>query len=289
MTLKIIRVPLIAVFLMATLFSCGGKREADRKTEHDVRGKVLATVNGVPITEEDVKLGLKRAAHGEAVAPEANENVLRNLVRNELVYQQSVELGLENDPEYGRKLQEAESQLRAFQRQEMVAVYKEYVKNKAEVTDAEAREYFEKNRKKIQTKLHVWQIYSRGDEARIAQDRKELNAGKSFEKVASKRFPDLPKGMNAPWDIGYLHWFQIPPAWQGVLERLAPGGTSEIIKGPNERFWVIRLVDKAVDPKITFATEREKIVDVLRKRKADELQESMLNRMREKSRIVFPK
>jgi hypothetical protein len=33
---------------------------------------------------------------------------------------------------------------------------------------------------------------------------------------------------------------------------------SDIIKGPNERFWAIKLVDKMVDPKITLATEKEK-------------------------------
>ena len=59
-TLKKIIVPLIAVFLMASLFSCTEKKEANRKTENDVQGKILATVNGVPITEDDVKLKLEK-------------------------------------------------------------------------------------------------------------------------------------------------------------------------------------------------------------------------------------
>jgi hypothetical protein len=72
----------------------------------------------------------------------------------------------------------------------------------------------------------------------MAGDHKDLEIGKPFERVASRRFP---------------------------------------------------LVDKAVDPKVTFATEREKIVDMLRKRKTDELHEATLGRMREKSKIVFSK
>ena len=98
--LKKIIVPLVVVFLMASLLSCAGKKEADRKTDADVQGKVLATVNGVPITEYDVNLNLKRVVHGEVVTPEATQNVLQALVRNELVYQQSLELGLDNNPEY---------------------------------------------------------------------------------------------------------------------------------------------------------------------------------------------
>ena len=287
-TLKKIIAPLIAVFLLASLFSCTGKKEANPKTENDVPGKILATVNGVPITEYDVNLNLKRAAHGEKVSPEATQNILKNLVSNELVYQQSLELGLDNNLEYRRKLYEADAQLRDYKRKEISSLYREYIKNKAVVTDSEAKEYFEKNSKKIQTKVHLGQIYYKGDEARIAEDYKDLKSGKSFEKVASRRFPNLPKGMKDPWDLGYLHWSQIPAVWQDSVDRLKPGQVTDIIKGPNERFWVIKLIDRTVDPNITFASEKENIVEILRRRKTDELSETMLGQMRAKSRITFP-
>ena len=80
----------------------------------------------------------------------------------------------------------------------MATLHREYIKSKAVVTDSEAKEYFEKNSKRIQTKLHLWQIYYRGDEARIADDYKDLKSGKSFEKVASRRFPELAKGNESP-------------------------------------------------------------------------------------------
>lgn len=287
--MKKIRVPLIAVFLIASLLSCTGKKEANQKTDSDVPGKILATVNGVPITEYDVNLNLRRVAHGEKVPREATPNILQNLVRNELIYQQSLELGLDNNQEYRRKLSEADAQLRDYKRKEISTLYGEYIRNKSVVTDSEAKEYFEKNSKRIQAKVHLGQIYYKGEETRISEDYKELKSGKSFEKVASKRFPNLPKGMNAPWDLGYLHWSQIPPSWQDSIDRLKPGQVSDIIKGPNERFWVIKLIDRTVDPNITFATEKERIVEILRKQKTDELAETMLGQMRAKSKIVFPK
>jgi len=275
---------------MASLNSCGERQEANRKTDADIQDKVLATVNGVPITEADRRQILKRAAgHGQGVNPEVDKNVLETLVRNELIYQQSLELGLDNNQEYRRKLSDADAQLRDYKRKEISPLYREYIKNKAVVTDSEAKEYFERNSKRIQEKIHLGQIYYRGEEARIAEDYKELKSGKSFEKVASKRFPNLPKGMNAPWDLGYLYWSQIPPYWQDSIDRLKPGQVSDIIKGPNKRFWLIKLVDRTVDPNITFATEKEKIVEVLRKQKADELSETMLSRMRAKSKIIYPK
>ena len=290
---KILKKPsvlLIAVLLMASLNSCGERQEANRKTDADIQDKVLATVNGVPITEADRRQILKRAVgHGQGVNPEVDKNVLETLVRNELIYQQSLELGLDNNQEYRRKLSDADAQLRDYKRKEISPLYREYIKNKAVVTDSEAKEYFERNSKRIQEKIHLGQIYYRGEEARIAEDYKELKSGKSFEKVASKRFQNLPKGMNAPWDLGYLYWSQIPPYWQDSIDRLKPGQVSDIIKGPNERFWLIKLVDRTVDPNITFTTEKEKIVEVLQKQKADELYDTMLGQMRAKSKIVFPK
>ena len=290
---KILKKPsvlLIAFLLMASLISCGERQEANRKTDADIQDKVLATVNGVPITEADRRQILKRAVgHGQGVNPEVDKNVLETLVRNELIYQQSLELGLDNNQEYRRKLSDADAQLRDYKRKEISPLYREYIKNKAVVTDSEAKEYFERNSKRIQEKIHLGQIYYRGEEARIAEDYKELKSGKSFEKVASKRFPNLPKGMNAPWDLGYLQWSQIPPYWQDSIDRLKPGQVSDIIKGPNERFWLIKLVDRTVDPNITFATEKEKIVEVLRKQKADELYDTMLGQMRAKSKIIYPK
>jgi peptidyl-prolyl cis-trans isomerase C len=279
----------IALFLAISLVSCGGKREAKREADPETRVKTVATVNGEPITEQDVRQIARRFDHEGKVHPEKDQAVLETLVRDELIYQQSLELGLDKNPEYQRKLREVEAQVRAFQRQELKALYRDYIRGKADVTDAEAQQYFEKNSKRFQTKYRVWQIFYRGEGSRIAEAEKDLKSGMSFEKVASRRFPKLPKGMKAPWDLGYLHWNQIPPSWQDIVDRLEPGQASDVIKGPNERYWIIRLVDKTVDPNITFATEKAKIVEVLQKQKSDELYDTMLTQMRTKSKIIFTK
>jgi peptidyl-prolyl cis-trans isomerase C len=284
---------IISVLLTVSLFACGEKREANRTTDADLQSKVAATVNGAPITEYDLKLISKRAAGGhggESPNPlEAAQNLLQTLVRNELIYQKSVELGLDKDPEYRRKLSEAEAQLRAFQRQEISALYLRHLRGKAEVTDSEAQAYFEKNAKKFQTKFHVWQLFYRGNDPRIAKDLQDLKSGMPFEKVAAGKFPNLPKDVKSPWDLGELHWSQIPEPWQAVLDRLAPGQVSGVIPGPRDRYWVIKLVKVTVDPQITFATEKGKIVEILGKQKAEAIYNSTLAEMKEKAKIVYPK
>ncbi len=281
---------LVTVVLAVFLLSCGGKREPNQKTGADLPMRVLATVNDVPITEYDVKQSLKRGvAHSGVVGPDAAQNALQTLVRSELIYQKSLELGLDKNQQYRERLTEAEAQLRAVKRQEMTVLFQNYIRSKGEVTDSEAQAYFEKNAARIQTKYHVWQIFYRGNHPQITKDHQDLKNGMPFEKVASRRFPNLPKDIKPPWDIGYLHWTQIPEPWQGVVDRLGIGKVSDIITGPGDRFWVIRVVDKIVDPKITFATEKGNIVEVLTKKKSDDLYEKMLTDMKTNAKIVFPK
>jgi hypothetical protein len=281
---------LITLAVAATLLSCRAKQESNQKTGADVPPKILATVNGVPITEQDLKESLKKGSgHGEGVMPDNNQIALQTLVRNELIYQKSIELGLDKDPQYRMKLSEIEAQVRDFKRKEMAAVYQNHMRSKAEVTDAEAKAYFEKNASKIQTKYHIWQILYRGNNPQIAKDDQDLKNGMPFEQVALRRFPNLPKEIKAPWDLGYLYWNQIPEPWQAVIDKLGTGKASDIIKGPGDRFWVIKVIDKIVDPKVTFATEKEKIVEVLKKQKSDGLNENMLNEMKTKAKIVYTK
>jgi hypothetical protein len=181
-TLKKLTVLLISVFLMAPLFSCTGKKEASQKTDSDVQGKILATVNGVPITEEDVKRGSKRVVHGEKVHPEATGNILETLVRNELVYQQSLELGLEKNPEYRRKVNEAEAQLRTFKRQEMATLHREYIKSKAVVTDSRPGSISTRIRKESIRNFMYGRFITEARRLRIADDYRDLKSGKSFER-----------------------------------------------------------------------------------------------------------
>jgi parvulin-like peptidyl-prolyl isomerase len=111
----------------------------------------------------------------------------------------------------------------------------------------------------------------------------------AFEKVAARRFAGLPKEIKAPWDLGEMSWNQMPTSWQGIVDRLEPGQVTDIIKGENDRFWVIKLAGKRVDSKITFATEKERLAEVLRQQKADALYKTLLDEMKEQAKIVYTK
>lgn len=279
----------IAFIAMASLVSCGERRGPSPKPAASAQVKVLATVNGVPITEHDVNQRSRMAVTGGGPAHEMNENVLQTVVRDELISQKALQLGLDQEQAYRQRVDDLEAQLRAFKRQELTALYRRYVQEHAAVGDAEAQAYFEKNASFIQTRFHVLQIFYKGKYTEILEDHEDLKGGMPFEEVAARRFPALPASIKAPWDLGELRWHQLPPSWRGIVDRLEPGQISDVIKGENDRFWVVKLVSKTTDPGITLSTEKERIVEALRQQKATELYDSMLAEMKAKASIAYSK
>jgi peptidyl-prolyl cis-trans isomerase C len=251
--------------------------------------RVVATVNGAQITEADLDQRARRSPTPGAPGHEVSGNVLQTVVREELIAQRAVQLGLDREPGYREQLEQMEAQLRAFKRQQLAVLYRAWVQNHATPTEADARAWFDANADLVRTRLHVLQITRRGEPAELQRDLEDLRAGTPFEKVAARRFPDLPASVKAPWDLGEMAWNQIPPAWRGVVDRLEPGQVSDVIQGEGGRSWIVKLQGKRVDPTITFETEKDRIVDALRQQKATELYEASLAEARAKARIVYAK
>lgn len=272
---------------VAVVASCG-EREAAGTRARAGKAKVLATVNGTPITEKDLDHRARRAAGG-APGHDPSGNVLQTLVREELIAQRAVQLGLHEEPGFREKLEELEAQVRAFERQELAALYRVYVRNQAVPTEAEARAWFEKNATFVRTRFHVLQILRKGEQAEIARDREDVRGGTPFEQVAARRFQGLPEGPRPPWDLGEMSWHQVPRPWRGILDRLEPGQVSDVIAGEGGRFWVIKLAGRRVDPAVSFEGEKERIVEDLRQQRTAELYDAWLAELKAKAEIVYAK
>jgi parvulin-like peptidyl-prolyl isomerase len=244
-------------------------------------------VNGVPLTEADLEQRTRRTPTAGAPGHEFSANVLQTLVREELVAQRAVQLGLDREPGYRAQLEQMEAQVRAFKRQQLAVLYRTWVQGRAAPTDADARAWFDRNADLVRTRFHVLQIMRRGELAELQRDREDLRAGTPFEQVAARRYPDLPASAKAPWDLGEMAWNQLPVAWRGVVDRLEPGQVSEVIHGEAGRSWIVKLASKRVDPAITFETEKDRIVDALRQEKVTELYDASLAEARAKAKIVL--
>jgi hypothetical protein len=282
----------MTTLLFSAVFSAAGLLmvSCDRDQPSPVLGEgVLATVNDVPVTEADIRFASARTgAHGTEGAPTEKKEVLEDIIQQELAYQRAVELGLDRESAYQEQLAKIEAQVSAFKRSKLsAAFFQQEVAKRAAVSDEEARDYFERNAVQLRTEMHVWQILRR-DSNSIEQALHDLVGGIPFQEVAGKGFPELPNLDRKPWDLGYLKWSQIPEAWRKVIQGLKIAETSDIIRGPNNRFWIIRLVDMRENPAIVFGDAEPEIMKILRNEKQQKLQQEIQHELREPARIIYP-
>ena len=250
---------------------------------------VLSTINGTPIGRDDViyQATIVEGRKQPALTQGHLKNVLERIIRDELIYQRAMALGLDADPGYQSALSLAMVQINAYKRRKLAEVFfRREVTDKAIVSDAEAKAYFDKNVRRIRAELHLEQILVR-KEAEIKTILKELDQGASFESVARKQFPSLPKLPREPWDLGYLTWKQIPESWRNVVYDLKPGEHSSIIRGPNRRFWIVNLVERRENSNLSFADVEKHIKNLLKDAKVEQLRAKTLQELRDKARIEY--
>ncbi len=251
-------------------------------------GGVVARVNGVPITELDLKLRLETDSHEAVPSAERRESVLQSLILREIMAQKAREAGLEKEPRYQDGHQVMAAKVAAFERQELSELLlAREIARRGEPTDESARAYFAKHEKRIRTRLHVLQILRRS-EAAIVEARSQIERGKSFEEVAASLFPGLPEGKK-PWDLGYLSFSKIPGPWREQVYDMKPGEMSGILRGPNDRFWLVKLVDVKEDPDVTFESAREAILSEMQLDKSQRAREELEKELLSGARIEIVK
>lgn len=249
---------------------------------------ILATVNGVPISERDVRYRSATGRHKTQMTPQGRRNVLETVIREELFRQRAVELGLDGDPRYQQGLRELEARVNAFARAELSRLFiQRETKKSAVVSEEDARKYFVENESRIKTELHLWQILKKGRKHAVEQALQEIRNGTPFEQVAAAQFPALPKAAGSPWDLGYLRWQQVPAAWRDVVYDLKEGEMSEVIRGAGERFWIVKLIDRRENPQVTFESVRPTIIEVLRSEAAATVRERAEGELRNRAKIVY--
>ena len=252
-------------------------------------GNVLATVNGKPITTADVQFALMGAgSHQGQEIPSDSKAVLDNIILQELIYQKAKQLGIDADPAYQEELRRIETEVIAFKRKKLTEVFLRKNTQNIQISDAQARAYFTANAAQFRTVYSLSQILRRNEDL-IKEDLKELKQGAPFEKVAAKQYPNLPSGVNAPWALGDMRFKQLPAAWKSVVSSLKKGQHSDIIRGPNNRFWIIRLNDKREDKTVTFESAKPMVVEMMREEKAQQSREAIIKDLRNKAKIVYSK
>ncbi len=127
----------------------------------------------------------------------------------------------------------------------------------AAVTDAEAAVWFADNRQRIDTEVRI-------------------------------RFQLSRSGVARDWEVtGWLRWNQVPAPLREVVYGLVPGQISAPVPGPNQRSWVVQVIERRDVVGRTFEGERQLIVDLLGAERRAEILARAEQELRSQASIVL--
>ena len=268
--------------LVALLYGCTGKKEVAGKPE--LASKIIAKVNGTPISEEDLSIRLP-GAHGERRASGNQQKALDDVIIEELLYQQGLKIGLDKDPGYRLQIAKLEHQLAVAKRAEMTRrVYNTQVAANVEITHADAKNYYDKNVNQITAELHLGVIsFNNEDQAKEALEK--IRGGATFESVARSVMGSQMSAGREPWDLGFLSWNQIPVDFVDAVYGLKPGEVSNIVSSQRTGYQIFKVFGARKNPKADFASLSGLIMNRLRDEKVIEAYKQYVEKLKKEAKI----
>lgn len=236
--------------------------------------QVVATVNGAVLTVDDVSAQAAGRGHS---TPSADQ-VIDALVTEELAAQQATRLGLALEPSAEKELAKLEAAVTSARRRGLAnAWYAKLTREALQVSDAEARAYFDAHREELRAQHQVVMVLRRS-RAEIEQVQQALAGGAPLGSIEGVRT-----------DLGWLGYGQLAPAWRPVLAGLKPGEVSGVIAGDHDRFWLLELVEVREGPELSFEQARPMVVQALGAERALPARETAEASLRKAARITLSK
>ncbi len=179
------------------------------ESEPEVRGKVLARVNGQPIYEDEVR-----------------GKDLDFAITEEIIYQDAIKRGI--DKEY-------RDEVRIFERKLIIRKTKQRILENAdptkEISDEEINHYYELNKEKYSlVRIHEISF----EDSKLGNAIKDkAESGEELQNIANS-YPDLRISVN---DIGYDRQMS------KHFKTIEVGAVSEVIQKPNGTFSILKIVE----------------------------------------------
>jgi len=273
---------LIGFILVPASMGCTTKKDSGEFPKKE--GKVVAKVNGIALTEEDLTFRLP-AAHGGRMASGNQPKALDDLINEELIYQQGLKIGLDKDPGYQARIARIERQLAHAKRAEMMRrVYNTQVAAKIEVSHQDAKKYYDEKINQITTDLHLG-VLSFSNKEGAEEALKKVRGGSPFESIARSVMGSQVAAGREPWDLGFLSWDQIPVDFVDAVYQLKPGEVSEVVSSKRTGYQVFKLFGVRKNPKADFAVVSGVIMNRLRDKRVLEAYEQYVADLRQEAKI----
>ena len=206
------------------------------------------------------------------------EEALKTWVKTELFYKEGLRRGYGDDPEIVRRVREIERELVAEK------CIRDFVDDVPEVTEAEARDYFNEHRSdySIQVRLAHILVRSRPEAERALA---EIRSGTPFENVAASVSIDQTAAQGG--DLGYMRRGEMLHELEEEAFALKVGEISDVIES-NYGYHIIKVLDRhpgAGQP--SFDSKQAAVMNFLTSQRRRAAFDDWLNDLEERSTVVI--
>lgn len=227
----------IAMFIAGLTLVLGGCQSSEIGRPMPVTGKVVASVNGVQLSDAELDLNtMARQQMRQAISP---EDSLKEIVNIELIRQAAIKQGLHNDPQVAAEINRQATGI-------LVSAYiRKLVESNASNTESLQQaydDYIATFPSKEYKARHILSATKEEAEANI----KALKSGKNFAKLAQDK--SLDKG-SPEGDLGWSNPDNYVPEFSQALQTLEPGKFSQ--EPVQTQFgWHVILLEAVRDAKV---------------------------------------
>lgn len=271
------RMPLkTRLVFLAVAFALAGASSALLWTKAQADDKVLATINGKPITDADIAVADSEVGADMGSMPDAQKrmSLIEFLIDNQLFAEAAEGEKLAQGPEY-------ENRITYLKRRALRELYFEKV-IKAAVSDDDAKKLYDEQVKLLKPEEEVSARHILVESEEKAKELKDkLNSGGDFAALAKENSKD-PGSKDNGGELGFFSRGQMVPQFEEVVFKLQKGEVSDPVK--TQFGWhLIKVDDRRVKQPPAFEVVKDRIVQSLLLRKA---QESAVG-LRSKAKIEY--
>ena len=245
--------------------------------------EVVAVVNGEPIHHaqlEPLFAEFKKQTKKSAVSEEDKIQLLKNLIRRNLILRQEFTQDLRKSPEISNRVKEYEDKL------VLEAYIKQHIINFLTVSEEEAKQYYLKNLHQFASppKVKASHILLRS-EADAKQVLEKLKAGESFTGLAKQYSIDLPMAFEGG-SMGTITKGRTLPQLEEALFVLNEGEISGIVK--TQFGWhILRVDEKIADQYIPYEEVKDRIKVILQREKEAAAYDAMTQELEKNATITI--
>jgi peptidyl-prolyl cis-trans isomerase C len=315
-----------------------GTASAQTPTAEEPADQVAVTVNGFEITEQTLQKALqpelaRMNQQNQKLPPQLQETlekqlrqqILEQLIVVRLLEEKAKESNIEvTEEEVMNQIKQLlaaqqppmsldEYKKRAAQTGQSFEQIKEQIrkgltyqkivnsqwKGKVDVTEADAKQYFQENPQEFETEEQVQASHilikpETGEDPNKAQEQagakaedllKQIKEGADFAELA-KEHSDCPSAAKGG-DLGYFGEGRMVPAFEKAAFALEVGQVSDLVK-TRFGYHIIKLTDRKEAGTTSFEQAKEDLIQKLSREKRIELANNYIESLKEAANIVYP-